>query len=223
MNWTDPSDDPLVLMFMSALWMVGLALVLAGVWVAWLGPLRWGQRQRFGALSPEKSRLMIDLIIAAIGFVLIGIGVAWPPMLKLYRTASGAPPNGRVDRKAVKVPSEPSSQTGAPALTREVSPISLASGHLDATEKASSTQPAIVAPILIHRVEPKLPTKALDSHVILEADITEKGDVVNIHVLEAPDLKVVQAYIEAVKQWKYKPATVRGEPARVKLTISVMH
>jgi TonB family protein len=78
---------------------------------------------------------------------------------------------------------------------------------------------------LTERVQPKYPDEALQNriagivrlHVILEKDGTVKRvEVVSGHPL------LVQAAGDAVKQWRYQPTTLNGEPVEVDTTVDVM-
>lgn len=57
--------------------------------------------------------------------------------------------------------------------------------------------------------------------VILEAIIDERGDVVNLKVLQGLPKGLDQAALDAVKTWKFKPATLDGQPVKVYYTLTV--
>lgn len=81
-----------------------------------------------------------------------------------------------------------------------------------------------VPPKLIKRVEPKRPkdVKArLTGIVILEIEIDEKGRVVGGVVKKPLPLGYTEAAIEAVRQWKYRPAQYRGKPKRVRYFVTI--
>lgn len=56
--------------------------------------------------------------------------------------------------------------------------------------------------------------------VIIEATIDARGDVVAAKVLRSVPMLDDQA-IEAVRQWKYTPARLNGEPVAVVMTVTV--
>jgi TonB family protein len=68
-------------------------------------------------------------------------------------------------------------------------------------------------PILISRVEPVYPLLAkvekVQGTVVLHILINKEGRVERIEVMSG-DPKLVQAAVEAVRQWRYKPATIGG-------------
>lgn len=56
---------------------------------------------------------------------------------------------------------------------------------------------------------------------IAEAVIDEKGDVTNARILKGPDPKIAAAALAAIRQWKFKPATLNGKPVAVYYTLTV--
>jgi periplasmic protein TonB len=79
-------------------------------------------------------------------------------------------------------------------------------------------------PALIHRVEPDYPPVAVSGKisgtVILEATVTETGVVSDVQVLRSIVL-LDKAAIKAVKQWRYQPLILNGEPVPFILTVTV--
>jgi protein TonB len=54
----------------------------------------------------------------------------------------------------------------------------------------------------------------------LEAVISKDGAIDNLRVISGHPL-LTQAAIDAVKQWRYKPTLLNGEPVEVVTTITV--
>ncbi len=82
----------------------------------------------------------------------------------------------------------------------------------------------VIAPELLSKVQPEYPEAARQARaqgkVILQAVIDEEGVVQNVVVLRSvPQLD--DAAIDAVQQWKYKPATLHGRPVKVYFTVVV--
>lgn len=73
-------------------------------------------------------------------------------------------------------------------------------------------------------VKPEYPMMArlarTGGKVILEIVVGLKGDVEEVRILK-PDPLFEQAAIEAVKQWRYRPALQHGRPVRVYMTVVV--
>jgi TonB family protein len=78
---------------------------------------------------------------------------------------------------------------------------------------------------LIHEVRPDYPEAArqagIEGTVSLEAIIGKDGTVVSHRVLNTlTDPSLVKAAAEAVKQWRYQPTLLNGEPIEVVTTIT---
>jgi TonB family protein len=76
--------------------------------------------------------------------------------------------------------------------------------------------------LLQKKVTPKYPVEAREKHiqgsVVVNALISRKGEIQRIWVVEGPP-ELAAATVEAVKQWKYKPYFLNGEPVLVETKI----
>jgi TonB family protein len=83
----------------------------------------------------------------------------------------------------------------------------------------------MTAPKLIQQVDPVYPEEArknrIQGIVISEALIDQRGDVVDVKVVETPDEVFNQPTIDAIRQWKFEPATTDGEPVDVIYVLTV--
>jgi protein TonB len=86
-------------------------------------------------------------------------------------------------------------------------------------------QGEVQPPQLILRVEPRyteLGVKAgLQGVVYIEAIIDKQGKVTNARVLRGLGAGLSESALEAVQQWKWKPATLNGRPVTVYFTVHV--
>jgi TonB family protein len=77
---------------------------------------------------------------------------------------------------------------------------------------------------IIRRVEPEYPPLArandISGTVILRVIINEEGEVYEVKVVRGHPL-LQQAAVDAVRQWKFKPTLMNGEPVPVLGTIAV--
>ncbi len=77
---------------------------------------------------------------------------------------------------------------------------------------------------LLHKVTPDYPPLARQAHiqgaVVLAAVIGKDGTIQNLHVISGHPM-LSGAAINAVKQWKYKPYVLNGQPVEVETTITV--
>ena len=83
---------------------------------------------------------------------------------------------------------------------------------------------AALLPNLLNRVEPVYPPLAQHARVqgvvVIEADITKEGAVENARALSGHPL-LTQATVDAVKQWRFKPIMLNGEPVAVTGAINI--
>jgi periplasmic protein TonB len=78
--------------------------------------------------------------------------------------------------------------------------------------------------MLIQKIEPTYPTLArsarIQGQVVLTAIISKTGEIQNL-VLVSGHPMLVPAALEAVKQWRYRPFLLNGEPVEVETTVTV--
>jgi protein TonB len=78
--------------------------------------------------------------------------------------------------------------------------------------------------LLIKQVQPNYPPSALRMHVEgsvqMLATLSKNGDISEVKILSG-DPQLSQAAANAVKQWKYKPYLLNGEPVEIQTQITV--
>jgi periplasmic protein TonB len=78
--------------------------------------------------------------------------------------------------------------------------------------------------LLVKEVQPIYPRSAIEMHVEgavqLMATISKTGDISDTEILSG-DKQLARAAVEAVKQWKYKPYLLNGEPVDIQTQITV--
>lgn len=83
---------------------------------------------------------------------------------------------------------------------------------------------SVTAASIITQTKPAYPPLARQARiqgvVVLHAIIDKEGKVAQLEVVSGHPL-LVQSAIEAVKQWRYKPTQLNGEPVEVDTTIQV--
>ena len=83
----------------------------------------------------------------------------------------------------------------------------------------------VKAPIVEHRAEPVYTDMARKTKVtgivIVEAIINKDGSVEQVKVIKGLPMGLSESAIEAVKQWKFKPGTLNGEPVEVIFNLTV--
>jgi TonB family protein len=85
----------------------------------------------------------------------------------------------------------------------------------------------VEAPKLESRVEPRYPEDARKRHEqgvsIYEAIITTTGCVTNLRLLKSSTPELDMMGMEAVAQWRYRPAHLNGRAVRVYLTVTITY
>lgn len=83
----------------------------------------------------------------------------------------------------------------------------------------------VKAPVVVKKVEPQYTEVARTGHVagvvILEAIINKQGEVEDVRVLKGLPLGLSEKAEEAVKEWRFKPGTMNGEPVAVIFNLTV--
>jgi periplasmic protein TonB len=78
--------------------------------------------------------------------------------------------------------------------------------------------------LLVKRVQPNYPQNALQAHiegdVSLVATISKTGDITSVTVASGSAL-FTKAAVDAVREWKYKPYLLNGEPVEIQTDITV--
>jgi len=82
----------------------------------------------------------------------------------------------------------------------------------------------VTASSIVNRVNPQYPPQARAGHVqgevFLHAIIDKEGKISELQVLSGDDV-LAKSALEAVRQWRYKPMLLDGEPAEVDTTITI--
>ena len=78
--------------------------------------------------------------------------------------------------------------------------------------------------LLVHQVKPEYPPAARAAHiqgmVVLHAIIGKDGAVKQVQVVSGSPM-LASAAENAVKQWRYKPYVLNGQPVEVDTTVNV--
>src|SRR5688500_8217992 len=157
------------------------------------------------------------------------------------RTEAVPPPNPNAAPLVAPSTIAPEPPVRPPPGLGEVAPDSIFSGPLVGTggdDRVSGLTPppapaprapvrvggAVIAPTKIHDVSPEYPRMARDAKiqgiVIIQATIGADGRVVNAEVLR-PIPFLSQAALDAVRQWRFTPPQLNGEPIAVIMTVTV--
>jgi protein TonB len=80
--------------------------------------------------------------------------------------------------------------------------------------------------MLLKKVEPVYPLQAKDAHiqgtVILHAIIDKQGNISSLTLVTGSQ-ELISSATDAVRQWKYRPYLLKGEPIELDTTIEVRY
>jgi protein TonB len=93
-----------------------------------------------------------------------------------------------------------------------------------ATPQRVRVSQGVTQGMVIRRVQPTYPPLArqarIQGSVVLQAEISKEGSIENLRLISGHPM-LAPAAIEAVKQWRYKPYFLNGEPVPVETQITV--
>jgi periplasmic protein TonB len=93
-----------------------------------------------------------------------------------------------------------------------------------ATPQRVRVSQGVTQGLLIKKIQPAYPPLArqarIQGAVLLQAEISKEGTIENLRLISGHPM-LAPAAIEAVKQWKYKPYILNGEPVEVETQITV--
>jgi len=139
-----------------------------------------------------------------------------PPVATTGGVIGGVPggiPGGQLGGVIGGIITASSSPAAAPTLSKPV----------PAVQRIRISQ-GVTQGLLIYRIEPTYPPLAQQARiqgvVVMTALIDKGGNVQRLQVVSGHPL-LAPAAIEAVKQWRYKPFVLNGQPLEVETTITV--
>jgi protein TonB len=170
-------------------------------------------------------------------------GVADSPVIRIAANIAASPEpetkehdSAPIHVKTTRAKTPAQGEESAPPLP---SPLAVASANdhnlsgLMASASSSVPRPSLATVrisqgvsqgLLIKRVQPKYPPAALavraQGAVQIEATINKEGNVTNLKVLSG-DPVLARAALEAVRQWRYKPYYLDGDPVEIQTQITV--
>jgi len=93
-----------------------------------------------------------------------------------------------------------------------------------ATPQRVRVSAGVTAGLLVRKVNPAYPPLArqarIQGTVILQAQISKTGEIENLQLVSGHPM-LAPAAIEAVKQWKYRPYLLNGEPVEVETQVQL--
>jgi TonB family protein len=114
------------------------------------------------------------------------------------------------------LPDQEQTKTRQPEITTTLTAVTMPQG--------TSESAPITTGKLIHRVDPAYPAAArarkLSGVAVLSATVSKTGAVKEVNLISGPEMLGTEA-VKAIRQWRYEPYQVAGQPVDVKTTITV--
>ena len=140
-----------------------------------------------------------------------------PPVMSTGGVIGGVPggiPGGQLGGVIGGIISSTSNVTAVPKLAvNSVAPV----------QRVRVSQ-GVVKGLLTYRIEPSYPPVAraarIHGVVVLTAIIDKDGNIENLQLMSGHPM-LAPAAIDAVKQWRYKPYLLNGQPVEVETTVTV--
>lgn len=118
-----------------------------------------------------------------------------------------------------------SSSLSSAGGTFSVPPGTGAGANIGTSKKVNIISPAIAAGNLLYKVTPDYPPIAkaarVGGTVVLRGIISTTGEISELSVVGGPPM-LVSAALDAVRQWRYRPYLLNGEPVEIETTINVV-
>jgi protein TonB len=140
----------------------------------------------------------------------------------VVKSNTGAPkPQAQADESAPALPNVVASANSSSLPSLIASPSPSLSRPTLATVRVSQ---GVSQGLVIKRVQPKYPQAALAAHaggaVLIEATVNKEGNITNLKVVNGDPI-LAKAALDAVRQWRYKPYYLDGEPVEIQTQITV--
>jgi TonB family protein len=146
----------------------------------------------------------------------------------------GEPIQVKPDLRAAEAKGAPADQASPPAplnLADMTAAADQAVSNLVAGTPVSPPKPEVLnisqgvtQGLILKRVQPVYPPQALttriEGSVMLQATISRGGDITNVKAISGPSV-LSRAAMAAVRQWRYKPYFLNGEPVEIQTQIAV--
>ena len=191
----------------------------------------WEKAFKDHSLTPADKARYIDAGISATDRALVAKADSVEALTYkniLLRMKAGAEPDAAA--RAALIAEADALRAQAMELTKASRPTPAATAAPDPTQPPPPPGAPvrvggnIKAPTKIQHVSPVYPQEAQDAKVsgmvILEATINTEGSVASAKVLKSIPL-LDQAAVDAVKQWRFTPTMLNGEPVPVIMTVTV--
>jgi TonB family protein len=146
--------------------------------------------------------------ITFVGWVLFGLSAQAP--FAMGQTQAVPPADGTSGTK--NAPSTVIVESAPPPVTqRPMGPARISGGVI------AGNRISFVSPVY----PPEAKSAGLSGAVVLHVILSKDGTVENLKVVSSTDPMFDQASIDAVRQWRYRPYLLNGQPTEVDTTVTI--
>jgi protein TonB len=184
---------------------------------------------RMTSVTPDQIKEAIKLLTGPVGDNSDDVFRAPGEIPKTIYIAKGERPKGSPIDVCTDCVFDPTAKlgpsTGPNVLTKLLEPTAMHPTIVKPAAAAPALRISHMDPgMLISSVEPRYPELAkrarIQGAVLLAALIDRNGHIANLHTLEGHPL-LVEAARDAVRQWRYRPTILNGQPVEVETQIQV--
>ena len=145
-----------------------------------------------------------------------------PEKVQMIKEEEAPPPVSTMAGVVGGVPGAAGGQMGG-VIGGIINSTPIAVPHVATPQRVRVSQ-GVTQGLLIRKIQPTYPPLArqarIQGAVLLQAEISKDGTIQNLRLISGHPMLAPSA-IEAVKQWKYKPYILNGEPVEVETQITV--
>jgi protein TonB len=145
-----------------------------------------------------------------------------PEKVQMIKEEEAPPPVSTMAGVVGGVPGAAGGQMGG-VIGGIINSTPIAVPHVATPQRVRVSQ-GVTQGLLIRKIQPAYPPLArqarIQGSVLLQAEISKDGSIQNLRLISGHPM-LAPAAIEAVKQWKYKPYILNGEPVEVETQITV--
>jgi len=146
-----------------------------------------------------------------------------PQKVAMIKEEEAPPPSAGVGVMGGVPGGVPGGQMGG-VLGGIISSTPVATPKVAAPPQRVRVSQGVTTGLLIHKVQPNYPPLArqarIQGSVVLQAEISKNGTIENLKVISGHPM-LAPAALDAVKQWRYKPYVLNGEPVEVETQVTV--
>ncbi len=167
----------------------------------------------------SRKKLAVSISTAAVVLLTAGVTLVWAFPLKTSAPQAAAP-----DVSSAAASSESGAVAALPSGSHEET--ESRNGQTSVNDQIQKAGGKVRPPVPIYKQQPLYTHQAREKHVTgtveLLCTVDTKGNVTDVSEVSKPlGEGLDESAMNAVRNWKFKPATLNGEPVLVKISITI--